>query len=371
LKGIWKYGHLLPSLRDRSKLTLGEGGTPLVKSRRLGRMLGLENLFFKLELLNPSGSYKDRFAASAVSELIEKDLRFCLATSSGNTGAALAAYCAPAGIKCFLAIVDGAPSGKIQQMQVYGAETMMVKDFGINPQLSSDVFSGLQRIASKHGSVVQISAYQYSAFGMAGVQTISYEIAEELPGAAGHVFSPAGGGGLTLAIAKGFSIWGDSHPGYQSPRIHCVQPEGNDTIATPLRKGLDQACAVSKSTTLISGLQVPNVIDGHDVIAACRAAGGTGFSVTDALIFECQKNMAMLEGIYCEPAGAVSLAGVIKALENKEIESRDHIVCVVTGHGFKDPASAKKIAGEDRGKYFNTHGETLAFIETQLENHSH
>ena len=333
-------------------------------------MLGLDNLYFKLELLNPSGSYKDRFAASAVSELLDKDLRFCLATSSGNTGAALAAYCAAADIKCFLAIVDGAPSGKIQQMQVYGAETMMVKDFGMNPQVSSDVFSGLQRIASKRGTAVQISAYQYSAFGMAGVQTISYEIAEVLPDAGGHVFSPAGGGGLTLAMAKGFSIWGETHAGYQRPRVHCVQPEGNDTIATPLRKGFDQATPVSKSTTLISGLQVPNVIDGDDVIAACRSTGGTGFSVSDASIFECQKRMAILEGIYCEPAGAVSLAGVVKALENKELKSRDHIVCVVTGHGFKDPASAKKIAGEDRGKYFNTYGETLAFIETQLANHS-
>src|SRR5690606_34975203 len=100
---------------------LGEGNTPLVKSRQLGPALGLPNLYFKLEMLNPSGSYKDRFAASAVSELLDKDLKFCLATSSGNTGAALAAYCAAADIKCFLAIVDGAPSGKLQQMQVYGA----------------------------------------------------------------------------------------------------------------------------------------------------------------------------------------------------------------------------------------------------------
>lgn len=343
----------------------------MVKSRRLARVLGLDNLYFKLEMLNPSGSYKDRFAASAVSELLEKELQFCLATSSGNTGAALAAYCAAANIKCFLAIVDGAPSGKIQQMQVYGAETMMVKDFGINPQVSSDVFSGLQRIASKNGSVVQISAYRYSAFGMAGVQTVSYEIAEDLANAVGHVFSPAGGGGLTLAIVNGFNIWKENNPGYRRPRVHCVQPEGNDTMATPLRKGLHEANAVSRSTTLISGLQVPNVIDGTDVIAACRATGGTGFSVTDALVFECQKNMAIQEGIYCEPAGAVSLAGVIKALENKEIKSQDHIVCVVTGHGFKDPASAKKITGEDRGKYFNTHGETLAFIETQLQYNSH
>ena len=91
MKGIWKYSHLLPQVDESCKLTLGEGGTPLVKSRSLGPALGLENLYFKLEMLNPTGSYKDRFAAIAVSDLLQKKMRFCLATSSGNPGAALAA----------------------------------------------------------------------------------------------------------------------------------------------------------------------------------------------------------------------------------------------------------------------------------------
>src|SRR5690606_21319120 len=111
--------HLLPDMREKSRITLGEGGTPLLKSRHIGSVLGLNNLYFKLEMLNPSGSYKDRFAAAAVSQLAGQSVSFCLATSSGNTGAALAAYCGAAGIPCYIAIVDGAPSGKLQQMQIY------------------------------------------------------------------------------------------------------------------------------------------------------------------------------------------------------------------------------------------------------------
>lgn len=329
-------------------------------------MLGLENLYFKLEMLNPSGSYKDRFAASAVSQLLDRGLGFCLATSSGNTGAALAAYCAAANIKCYLAIVDGAPLGKVQQMQLYGAETLMVRGFGISQQVSTEVFSGLQETAAKYGTLVQISAYRYSPFGMAGVQTISYEIARELPEGDAHIFSPAGGGGLTLAVARGFDIWKEYHPEYKKPRVHCVQPKGNDTISTALRSGGLHAQSVLKSMTSISGLQVPNVIDGDEVIGLCRSNRGTGFSVEDALIYECQRKMAEHEGIYCEPAGAVALAGVMDALERNEINSDDQTVCLVTGHGFKDPASAEKIAGKDRGKYFNTSDETLAFIESHL-----
>jgi threonine synthase len=333
-------------------------------------MLGLENLYFKLEMLNPSGSYKDRFAASAVSELRQHGLRFCLATSSGNTGAALAAYCAAAGIKCYLTIVDGAPVGKVQQMRIYGAQTLMVKDFGLSPSVSSEVFSGLQATARQYGSQVQISAFRYSPVGMAGVQTIAYEVAEQLP-AASHIFSPAGGGGLTLAVANGFSIWGQDHPGYQKPKVHCVQPTGNDTISAPLRNGLVKAEAVSRSMTTISGLQVPNVIDGDEVIAACRASGGTGFSVADDLIYDCHKNMAVNEGIFCEPAGAVALAGVMKAVENREIRADDHIVCLVTGHGFKDPASGEKITGKGSDYYFKSSQETLNYIESQITEVNH
>jgi threonine synthase len=366
LNGIWKYSHLLPFVSDNCKPTLGEGNTPLVRSKRIGRELGLPNLYFKLELINPTGSYKDRFAACAAAELLQHGQCFCLATSSGNTGAALAAYCAATGLKCFLAIVDGVPQGKLQQMRVYGAETIIVKDFGKVAEVTSGVFTGLRDLATKHDNMVQISAYHYSPFGMAGVQTIAYEIAETISCNDCHIFSPAGGGGLTLAIAKGFDVWNQSHGGFQKPKVHCVQPEGNDTIAGPLRSGAQQAVAVQNSTTSISGLQVPNVLDGNEVIAACSATGGTGFTVTDEIVYDCQRRMAVSEGIYCEPAGAVALAGVMKALENHEIDKEDTLVCLVTGHGFKDPSATAKMAERHGGRFLNSMTEMADFIEGKL-----
>lgn len=368
MNGIWKYCHLLPAIQEPFRTTLGEGNTPLLHSKRLGPSLGLNNLYFKLEMLNPSGSYKDRFAASAISQLREQKLSFCLATSSGNTGAALAAYCSAADIRCFLAIVDGAPSGKIQQMQIYGASTLMVKDFGKRAEVSHEVFSCLQQMASRYNSVVQISAYQYSPMGMAGVQTIAYEIAETLP--TRHVFCPAGGGGLTLAVARGFQVWARHHRGCEMPKVHCVQPSGNDTIATALRAGRPSAIPVAESTTSISGLQVPNVIDGDEVIASCRQSGGTGYTVDDELIYRCQKEMALQEGIFCEPAGAVALGGAVRALERREVHPDDAIVCLVTGHGFKDPVAAEQINNKERGRYFDSPRDTMKFIENELHSDS-
>lgn len=368
MKGIWKYSDLLPSVKPEARITLGEGNTPLIRSRQLGSYLGLENLFFKLEMVNPSGSYKDRFAAAAIGNLVQKDIKFCIATSSGNTGAALAAYCAAAGIKCYLAIVDGAPSGKLQQMKVYGAETLTIKNFGIDAQVTNDVMNGLEATAAKYGGAVQISAFKFSPLGMAGVQTISYEIAEEFPSFSGNLFSPAGGGGLALAIAKGFERWRVDNDTFNIPKVHCVQPIGNNTISGPLRNGMVNAAAVARCTSSISGLQVPNIIDGNETVSACRATGGNGYLVTDDLVYESQQNLALKEGVFCEPAGAVALAGLVQALKNGEINKKDPVICVITGHGFKDPVSAARISERYAGQYFENVKDTFSYLEPRIKN---
>jgi len=326
---------------------MGEGNTPLLKSRNIGPSLGLPNLYFKLENLNPTGSYKDRFAASAVAHLLGIGATACLATSSGNTGAALAAYCAAVQLPCILVLVAGAPEGKLQQMRVYGANTLTVQGFGQNSETSAKVMQVLDGLAHELSSPVQISAYAYSPEGMTGVQAIAYELAQQLRHQRVQVFVPAGGGGLCLAVARGFMEWTSNYTGYTLPKINCVQPIGNDTIASSLRNGLHRAMPMATCTTSISGLQVPNILDGDEVIAACGATQGNGYAVDDKLIYACQQSMAKQEGIYCEPAGAVALAGVIDALGKKEIDPREHLVCVVTGHGFKDPGSTARMAGEN------------------------
>lgn len=372
MKGIWKYDQLLPPIEDSYKFSLGEGGTPLVRSRNLGPAMGLKNLFFKLEMMNPSGSYKDRFAALAVADLLQRKADLCLATSSGNTGAALAAYCAAASIRCFLVIVDGAPEGKLRQMQVYGAETLMVKGFGKDLSITRDTMQALSAIATKQNTAIQISAYCYSPTGMAGVQTIAYEIANELRGTKLQVFSPAGGGGLTLALVKGFAEWKKFNPDFIYPKLHCVQPSGNDTISGALHRGLKQTSGILESSTLISGLQVPNILDGNEVIAGCRLSGGSGYLVADEMIYACQEELAAKEGIFCEPAGAVAFAGMKNAMHSKGFNKEDHLVCLVTGSGFKDPGSIQKIADKMPCRYFDFPEDPIRYMQSRIVNtHKH
>ncbi len=336
---LWDYADKFAAAPPPHRITLGEGRTPLIRSRRIGPAAGLDQLYFKVETSNPSGSYKDRFAAAAVADMLARGKRRCVATSSGNTGSALAAYCAAAGIACQIAIVETAPQGKLKQMLAYGAKLVRIRGFGLDAQVTAGVMEWLEQTAAADDAALQISAFKFSPVGMSGVQTISYELAEQLP-AAEHVFVPAGGGGLTLAVARGYQK-GVRHL-FRGPAVHCVQPEGNDTIATPLRQGEDRARPV-QCTSTISGLQVATVIDGDGVIPACRASGGTGHTVTDEEVYGAQQRLAREEGLFCEPAGAVALAGALKAAQNRDIALHAPVVCLVTGSAFKDPPSLDRM----------------------------
>ncbi|WP_439483555.1 pyridoxal-phosphate dependent enzyme [Cyclobacterium plantarum] len=342
MKGIWKYKDLMELPTDLPLFSLGEGGTPLIQSKNIGPEIGIDNLYFKLETANPSGSYKDRFAAFAIAEILNKKSKICLATSSGNTGAALAAYSAAAGLPCKIAIVEGTPEGKLKQMRAFGAKLFMIKGFGISSEISERVFDKLAKLAIQNHTRIQVSAFKYCPIGMKGVQSISFEIAEDMPEAT-NIFVPAGGGGLALAVVRGFQRWNQRQPGFKVPRIHCVQPEGNNTIAGNLRNGLDHAQPVTDAATKISGLQVANVIDGNDTLKACRDTKGNGYLVTDEEVFECQRLLAEKEGIFAEPAGAVSLAGWLKAVRSGELKPEDKAICIVTGNGFKDPPSIENL----------------------------
>lgn len=338
---IWKWRDLQPAIPAEHCVSLGEGSTPLLASRRIGPEAGLRHLYFKLETTNPTGSYKDRFAASVISHMRSQGQSRCIATSSGNTGSALAAYCAAASIDCAIAVVETTPTGKLQQMLAYGARVFRIQGFGIERATTERAFEMMESLGKRPQVALQISAYKYSPLGMTGVQTIAYELASQL-GAVNHVFIPAGGGGLTLAVAKGFQQLVGRKQLDVSPRVHCVQPAGNDTIATALRRGLDQAVNV-ECTTTISGLQVPSVLDGDDVIAACRRTGGNGHIVNDDNVFAIQRRLANCEGIFVEPAGAVAVTAALSAAARGEINPDDTVVCLLTGSGFKDPVSIERI----------------------------
>jgi len=341
---IWRFTELFSDVSPEHQVSLGEGDTPLIRSRRIGPEAGLERLEFKIETGNPAGSFKDRFGAAAISEMRARDKSRCIATSSGNTGAALAAYTAAAGIECHIAIVETAPLSKLRQMMAYGANIFRIRGFGLDPDISEQAFRELERIGGRDDSAVQISAYTFSPAGMAGVQTIAYELGEESE-PIDHVFAPAGGGGLCVALARGFAQLVELGRLSVSPAVEVVQPLGNDTIATPLARG-DECGQTVTATTKISGLQVPNVIDGHWAVTECRASGGTGHAVSDESIWQAQQRLARDEGIFTEPAGATALAGVLEAAREGRIRRDARIVCLVTGTGFKDEASLSRMIGD-------------------------
>jgi threonine synthase len=338
---IWRFADWLHPCDPSSRITFGEGNTPLVRSRHIGPEIGVQHLYFKLESLNPTGSYKDRFGAAAISDMLARNKRRCVATTSGNTGSALAAAAAAANIACEIAVVSTAPQGKLRQMLAYGAKLYTVEGFGIDPDVTRDTFETVKNLGDAPDAQLQVSAYCYSPVGMTGVQTIGYELAEQsrdIGRPIDHVYASAGGGGLTLATARGLAKAAVEGVIETSPAVHCVQPEGNNTIAGPLRDGKDLAQSVD-CTTDVSGLQVPAVMDGNEVIPACRASGGTGVLVRDDDVWQVQSRMAKEEGIFCEPAGAVPLTGALLAIREGQVEKDSVIVCLVTGTGFKDEVS--------------------------------
>lgn len=353
-----KYREYLPLSGVSEISDLGEGGTPLVNSRFVQRR---GNLFFKMEQLNPTGSFKDRFAAVEATLIKQAGMDAFLATSSGNTGSALAAYSARQDLRCLLFVNEHTPESKLNQMLAYGAEVFRVKDFGVTKELSEPIFERLQKLAEESGTRLVISAYKYSPEGMEGVKTIAYEIVEQLGKAPDRVFVPVGGGGLLSAIWRGFLDLKKYGIIQTLPQISPVQPELNDTIVTQLDEHREQAKEVNTTTT-ISGLAVQVDIDATLALESVRASGGKGYLVTDDEIRRVRDVLSSKEGIYVEPAGATSVAGYLESVSRGDIEDKENIVCILTGHGLKDTAPQGE-SGIFRASNIDIGGITAQLLE--------
>lgn len=332
--GMYRFASRLPELEWSHFLTLGEGDTPLVESRWINKELGLRRLYFKLEQCNPSGSYKDRFVACELALQKRRGVRRVFATSSGNTGAALAAYCARHALQCHIFVLEATPEGKLVQMAAHGAFIHRVRNFGTSPAVTQEIFDRLSRLSKAGEGALIISAFRYCPVGMQGVKTIAYEIAEQLGRVPDHTFVPVGGGGLYSAVAEGYlDLAGDDQKSAGS--AHIVQPRLNDTVVTALREGRESAEPVA-TVTRISGLGVPVDIDGTRAMTLARRVGGTGFLPTDEAILRAQQDLLQREGLFVEPAGAASVAGLMEAVATELIDPDDSVVCLLSGHGFKD-----------------------------------
>lgn len=320
--------------------TMGEGNTPLVQSVRIGPKHDM-HLLFKMEMCNPNGSYKDRFVAAQVTEFLVRKVQVCVATSSGNTGASLASFSARYGIACAVFVNELAPPGKLRQMQGHGARVFRVKNFVTLPDVTQRVYARLQRLSDENSIPVVVSAYRYCPRAMRAVEGIAAELFSRCGNGLDHIFVPVGGGGLFTAICRGVSGTNGPHP-----RIHAVQPQGCLTLVSAYAEGRDDILPVN-STTRISGLAVPFDIDARLGLAELRRSGGRGVAVSDAEVFAAQKQMLREEGIWCEPAGAAALAGCLRARNEGWIAPGETVVCLVTGHGFKDADSLVDAANQN------------------------
>ena len=320
------------------RITLGEGNTPLLRSTRVGPALSLHQLYFKLENCNPSGSYKDRFSAAEMARVLRVGALSCVATSSGNTGSSLAAYCARYRIQCTIIVGQAVPEGKLAQMRAHGAQLLRVTGFDTSPEVGRRVTAILTKFSTTRNVPLIISSYRHCPEGMRGVESIPEELDRQLEGGIDHVFVPVGSGGLFTAVCLGFAR-GQA----RLPKVHAVQPEKCSTIVGAWQRGDDEIREV-ESGTAITGISVSYNIDGDAALRLLRKSGGLGLAVSDCAIFEAQRRMLEEEGIYAEPAGAAALAGLIQAVRERRIGPADKIVCVVSGAGFKDPDSISHVA---------------------------
>ena len=330
----------LSYIYNSAEVTLGEGNTPLIRSARIGPSLGLPGLYFKLENCNPSGSYKDRFGASEMARLLRSGARSCLATSSGNTGSSVAAFCARYAIKCTIVVGELVPAGKLAQMQAYGASVLRIAQYDTSAEVGIQVDRILQEYATRRRIPFVVSSYTSCPEGMAGVESISRELDRQMEGSLDHVFIPVGGGGLFSAVCRGFL-----RTSRALPRLHAVQPEGCAPIVAAYQRGDDQVLPVI-STTCVTGISVSYNIDGDLVLQYLRQSGGCGLTVSDREVLDAQRMLLDEEGVFTEPAGAAALAGVIRAVEEGRIERSGSMVCLVTGSGFKDMDSILQAAAD-------------------------
>ena len=295
----------------------------------------LSNLSTKLDYLNPTGSFKDRGNTVNVSKLKEMNITEVLEDSSGNAGASLAAYCAAAGIHCTLYVPASAPSEKLLQARLYGAE--------IKPITGSrtDVAKAAEDAWRTTG--LYYASHNLSAFFLDGMKTFAYEIAEDLEWQVpDHVVFPLGGGALFAGAWKGFEEllqigWID-----RLPKFHCVQSEACMPIVEAFRRGAAHVAPVQEGETIAGGIRIANPARGKQVLGVLRRSQGQAVAVSDQEILRHLRDLARNEGIFAEPTSCAALAGLQKLVDVGAVGVGESIVVPLTGFGLKDGKNAAK-----------------------------
>jgi threonine synthase len=320
---IERYREHLPVGPATPVVSIGEGSTPLLSMRRLGERFGVE-LFAKFEGMNPTGSFKDRGMTMALSKAKEEGSTAVICASTGNTSASAAAYAARAGLKCAVVIPQGKiAAGKLAQAVMHGATVLAVEgNF-------DDALRVVRDLADRHPVTLVNSVNPYR---LEGQKTAAFEVCDELGDAPEALCIPVGNAGNVTAYWMGFREYREMERSKTLPRLYGFQAAG----AAPLVLGR----RVDAPETVATAIRIGDPVRGDEAMVAMRDSGGSVDSVTDEEILAAYREVASIEGIFCEPSSAASIAGFLKAGEAGAFEKGSRVVCVLTGHGLKDPDTA-------------------------------
>jgi threonine synthase len=328
--GMWRWRALLP-VRDEARIvSLGEGDCPLLPAPRLGAQLGLRRLFIKDESANPTGTFKARGMAAAVSRAAELGVREFVVPTAGNAGGALAAFAARAGLPAHIFMPQDAPSANVTECRAAGADVRLVAG------LISDAGRLAAAEAKEHGWF-DVSTFK-EPYRVEGKKIMGYELAESFGWSLPEVIVyPAGGGTGLVGMWKAFgeltTLGWLERPAL--PRMVAVQAEGCAPIVRAVEAGAERAAFFENAATYAAGLRVPFPFADRAILRALRESGGTSIAVSDAEMAEAQGQMASAEGVFPAPEGAATLAGLRHLVAQGWVEPDERVVLFNTGTGLK------------------------------------
>jgi threonine synthase len=323
---IARYREHLPVGPATPEVDLQEGSTPLVPSRNIGKALGLENLYFKYEGLNPTGSFKDRGMVVAVAKALESGSRVLMCASTGNTSASMAAYAARAGVRAIVVVPSGEIAmNKLSQALMYGAKVIALKG------TFDTALETVRDLTSRYNVALMNSV---NPNRLEGQKTAAFEIVDVLGDAPDYLILPVGNAGNITAYWKGFREYHAAGRSTRLPRMVGAQAEG----AAPIVNGHP----VAQPKTVASAIRIGNPASWEGATSARDESGGMIAAVTDTEILSAQVQLASSEGLFAEPASAAPLALLFRLVREGKIAKDAITVVVLTGSGLKDPDAALK-----------------------------
>ena len=324
---IERYRERLPVKAGTRIISLGEGNTPLIQLQNIPRELGRDvDIYVKFEGLNPTGSFKDRGMTMAVTKAVEEGARAIICASTGNTSASAAAYAARAGIACFVLIPEGKIAlGKLAQAMVHGAVVL---------QIEGNFDVGMQLVKQTAGVAPVTIVNSINPFRLQGQKTAAFEIVDALGAAPDYHCLPVGNAGNISAYWMGYSEYATAGIAKRRPVMAGYQASG----AAPFLRGQ----MVDHPETVATAIRIGHPQSWDKAWAAQKESNGWFDEFGDDEILAAQSLLAQKEGIYCEPASAISIAGALRDVRSGRIPEGSRIVCTLTGHGLKDPDIALK-----------------------------